>query len=248
VSAVRRAWARRFGRTVALLGPDGAGKSTVSRLLTGPGILPYPVKVIYMGVNPDAASLMLPTTRVARALRRATARHQKIRHPHQTRPATGGRRGSPPAGVRPTALGVAKDAARLGTWVLEEWYRQGVAWAYLARGYLVIYDRHFVADYHHTGRSPDTPTVARVHGWLLRRAFPRPALLVCLDAPAAVVYARKREDSVEWLEQRRADYLQLAASTPGAAVVDATASVPEVVAAVATVICTRLPVCGTAGR
>jgi len=238
----------RFGRTVALLGPDGAGKSTVSRLLEEPGTLPCPVKVIYMGVNPDVASLMLPTTRLARALRRAIARRQKTRHSHQAGPAAGERQGSLRTGMRPTALGVAKDAARLGTWVLEEWYRQSVAWLYLARGYLVVYDRHFVADYHHTGRSPDTPTMARVHGWLLRRAFPRPALLVCLDAPAAVVYARKREDSVEWLEQRRADYLQLAASTPGAAVVDATAPVPEVVAAVASVICTHLPMCGTGGR
>src|SRR5439155_10211002 len=56
------------GFTVALIGPDGAGKTTVSRRIEQS--LPVPVKYIYMGVNTDASNVMLPTTRAIHALKR----------------------------------------------------------------------------------------------------------------------------------------------------------------------------------
>ncbi|MGH3470565.1 MAG: hypothetical protein ACRDPG_00785, partial [Nocardioidaceae bacterium] len=62
--------AGRRGFTVALVGADGAGKSTVSRMLTRTA-LPRPVKRIYMGVNLEASTLMLPTTRLLLAAKRA---------------------------------------------------------------------------------------------------------------------------------------------------------------------------------
>src|SRR5206468_11488099 len=55
------------GFTVALIGPDGAGKTTVSRRIEQS--LPVPVKYIYMGVNTDASNVMLPTTRAIHALK-----------------------------------------------------------------------------------------------------------------------------------------------------------------------------------
>ena len=56
--------------TVALVGPDGAGKSTISARLRQ-AALPAPVKTIYMGVNLEASTLMLPTTRLLLAAKRA---------------------------------------------------------------------------------------------------------------------------------------------------------------------------------
>jgi hypothetical protein len=56
--------------TVALIGPDGAGKTTVARRLEQTG-LEVPVKYLYMGINADASNHLLPTTRLVRALKRA---------------------------------------------------------------------------------------------------------------------------------------------------------------------------------
>ena len=55
--------------TVALIGPDGAGKTTVARRLEG--ALGLPVRYLYMGVNPTSSNRLLPTTRLVRAIRRA---------------------------------------------------------------------------------------------------------------------------------------------------------------------------------
>src|SRR5437667_23836 len=51
--------------TVALIGPDGAGKTTIGRRLEKS--LPLPVRYLYMGVNAEASNALLPTTRVLRA-------------------------------------------------------------------------------------------------------------------------------------------------------------------------------------
>ena len=56
--------------TVALIGADGAGKTTVARRL--PDLLPVPVRYLYMGVSTDSSNVMLPTTRVTRRIKRAT--------------------------------------------------------------------------------------------------------------------------------------------------------------------------------
>ena len=45
--------------------------------------------------------------------------------------------------------------------------------------------------------------------------------MICLDAPAEVLYLRKPEASVEWLEQRRQQYLSLRDVVPALEVVDA---------------------------
>jgi thymidylate kinase len=50
------------GLTVALLGPDGAGKTTLGRALGKSFYLP--TRYIYMGTNTTSGSVMLPTTRL----------------------------------------------------------------------------------------------------------------------------------------------------------------------------------------
>ena len=55
--------------TVALIGPDGAGKTTIGRRLEQ--TLPLPVRYVYMGINYEASNHVLPTTRLIRAARRA---------------------------------------------------------------------------------------------------------------------------------------------------------------------------------
>jgi thymidylate kinase len=216
--------------SVAIIGPDGAGKSTITERLEK-DLLPAPVKRIYMGVNLDSSSLMLPTTRLALAVKSARGRRADMAAPSRHVPPTaGGRlRRSVMAGTR---------AVRLVLWLAEEWFRQLVAEYHLRRGYIVVFDRHFLADYYHSdvagphGRSLGS----RVHGRLLTSAYPRPDLVICLDAPGQLLFDRKHEASVDWLEKRRGEYLQLGDVFPDFVVVDVDRPLDVVTADVATVI------------
>lgn len=221
---------RRARLTVALVGADGAGKSTVSASLRT-AALPAPVKTIYMGVNLEASSLMLPTTRLLLAAKRARGgRPDLVASRLSTSPAGG--ESSRPADWRRSA----RDSARLTVWMGEEWLRQLVATVYSARGYIVIFDRHFFADYYHTdiaAQGVRRGLVARVHGWMLQHVYPKPGLVICLDAPADVLYARKPEASPEWLEQRRQQYLGMRDVVPSFVVIDATRPLDAVCSEVA---------------
>lgn len=202
---------------VALVGADGAGKSTVSQMLEREReLLPFPVKRIYMGVNLEASTLMLPTTRLLLAVKRARG----------GAPDLVADRGGP-AGVG----GRVKEFVRLSVWMLEEWLRQLVAGCYTRRGYVVVYDRHFFADYYRSdvaaGADGGSGRMS-LHGWMLAHLYPKPDLVICLDAPAAVLHARKAEASVSWLEGRRREYLTLADAVPAFEVVDATRPLKEV--------------------
>jgi hypothetical protein len=201
--------------SVALIGPDGAGKSAISQRLESEP-MPAPVKRIYMGVNLEASGLMLPTTRLALAVKQARGRRPDMVGPSvSAAPVTG----SP---ARRAATGGAR-VVRLLLWLAEEWFRQLVAQYHIRRGAIVVFDRHFFADYFHVDDAAGgaRSLTARLHGLLLRRAYPRPDLVICLDAPGEVLFARKQEASVEWLEQRRAQYRQLADHVPHFVVVDA---------------------------
>ena len=218
--------------TVALIGPDGAGKTTVGRRLEA--TRDVPIRYLYMGVNLDASGVMLPTTRLALALkRRRGGRADMVASSH------GGPRKPKPTGLVRRALAGARSGARIANWMAEEWFRQILAWYYQRRGYVVVFDRHFFADYYAydiAGDRRERPLASRLHGLLLDRIYPKPDLVICLDAPAEVLSARKGEGSLEWLEQRRQEYLQLRAVVPRFEVVDASRSPDEVARDVAELI------------
>ncbi len=212
----RTSWWRRPRLTVALVGADGAGKSTISARLTEAD-LPRPVKTIYMGVNLEASSLMLPTTRLLLAAKKARGSRPDLVASSLRDSASD----SPP---EPTSLkGSLKEGARLSVWMLEEWFRQLVATSYGLRGNIVVFDRHFFVDYYHADvedRPVRRGAFRRLHGWMLEHAYPKPDLVIMLDAPAEVLFARKPEATVEWLQQRRLQYLELAKVVPEFVVVD----------------------------
>lgn len=157
---------RRRGIDVAVLGPDGAGKSTVAAALTGS--VPMPTRTIYLGLY-----------------------------------------GSGLGGSK--RLGLARRMARLwGGWLRGLWHR--------LRGRIVVYDRHAL-----DVRIADRPRSAkgRIRRWILVHAIPNPALILVLDVPAEVLFARKGEHDVATLDRQRRAYLAVAASVHGAEVVDA---------------------------
>jgi thymidylate kinase len=89
----------------------------------------------------------------------------------------------------------------------------------------VIYDRHALDAV--AARSATTPK-ARLRRWILGHAIPRPELVIVLDAPAEVLYARKGEHTVALLDEQRRGYLELARDFRSAEVVDATRSADAV--------------------
>jgi thymidylate kinase len=210
------------GFTVALIGCDGAGKTTVARAIEERRRLP--VRYLYMGVSPDSSNHQLPTTRLAHALKRARAAP-----PGAAGPAAP----APPRGRVRRARKATRSALRLANRVAEEWYRQLLAQAHLRRGRIVLFDRHFTADYHAADVADNGRTLSRrAHGFLLERLYPRPALAIFLDAPPEVLFARKGEGTIASLQRRRAEYLQLGPTFERFAVVDAREPLEAVVAAV----------------
>lgn len=219
-------------RSVALIGPDGAGKSSIAREVARR--VGAPARYLYMGVNLEQSNLTLPTTRLALAIKRARGRG-----PRMTADWAGG---DSRDGGRPRLLREAYAGVRLLGWLGEEWFRAMVAQIYSWRGYLVVFDRHFLYDYYSTDaqRQAGQLMATRLHGMLLRRFYPRPDMVICLDAPAEVLHARKLEQSVETLERRRRDYLALAGVAPDFTVVDATRPIPVVINEITALIQGRL--------
>jgi thymidylate kinase len=210
--------------TVALIGPDGAGKTTIGRRLEH--TLPLPVKYIYMGVNTGSSNSMLPTTRLIAAIKRACGAK-----PDTTGPPDPDRVRTRPKGVaRRTAVGL-KEALGMANRMSEEWFRQGLAWYWAHRGYIVIFDRHFYVDYYAydiANNGKERPFFSRLHGFMLDRVYPKPDLVIYLDAPATVLFARKGEGTLKALEHRRQEYLQLRDVLRNFEIVDASRLAEEV--------------------
>jgi thymidylate kinase len=184
--------------SVALIGPDGAGKSTIANMLAES--FPVSVKVLYMGINLDSSNVMLPTSRLIRRVKKLGRRKSG---------AVDQRTGQPKARK---ASGGVRAVFRLGNRLAEEWYRQIMMWKYQRNGAIVICDRHFQFDFDYGVSGPDgvpdQRLTERLHRWCLAKLYPSPDLTILLDAPGEVLFARKAEATVDWLESRRQALLQ----------------------------------------
>ena len=219
--------------SVALIGPDGAGKTTVCQALARQ--LPVPSRYVYMGINLEASSLMLPWTWLYLQLKRARGKRPDLSGPQD--PA---RIATPPRGlVRRLAAG-SKAALRLANQLAEEWFRQCVVWGYQRRGYVVLFDRHYLLDYYASDVAPAAghrPLHRRIHGFILRRLYPRPDVTVYLDAPADVLLARKGEGTLEYLERKRAELSSLENILQRFVRIDALQPVDDIVRQIGDVVC-----------
>lgn len=205
--------------SVALIGPDGAGKTTLTRMLEESGVLPF--RYLYMGVEISASNVALPTSRLAAWLKR------QLRRPHGDAQEQGPRSSSASPG-RPRRRSRARAVARLANRLCEEWYRQLVSWYYQGRGYVVLYDRHFLFDFAPEIAPEPQSLEQRIHAWCLTHLYPRPDLVIFLDAPGRVLFARKAESTVAELERRRQGFLRQGARFPNFVRVDATRPLAEV--------------------
>lgn len=216
---------------VALIGPDGSGKSTISKRLLSE--CPFPTQRIYMGINRDESNFMLPTTRLMTWLRRILKKNSSQGGPRVTS------REAEPRSRNPVKRGLqeVKSGLVLVNRIAEEWYRQAAAWYFVKRGKIVIFDRHFYADYYHYDiDTTDRRWTSRIHGYMLQHLYPKPDLVIYLDAPAETLFARKGEGTVELLEQRRKAYLALRDKVAQFVVVDASRPIEAVYADVLDVV------------
>lgn len=201
-------------KIVALIGPDGTGKTTIAHAVAAH--FDDRARYLYMGVNLEASTLMLPTTRLILALKRRRGGRPDLRGVNE---GAGGAR----THRRPTLLGAVRSAARTANWIAEESFRHTIAEWHRWRRRIVILDRLFFADYHAidvAGVDPARPVASRVHGFVLSNVYRRPDLVILLDAPADVLHARKPETSLEYLERRREEYRAVASAVRRFEIVD----------------------------
>lgn len=199
--------------TITLVGLDGAGKTTIARLLMESS--PQPLKYLYMGTAIGSSNYALPTSRLMhyfkeRRSRKASSGEQKTLRPLEKRDTRGG----------------IAAAFRLLHRLSEEWYRQVVSWSFQLRGFVVLYDRHFIFECapNDVENPGDRRLGDRIHFWLLRHAYPRPELVFFLDAPPEVLFERKPEATLDYLAVRRKAYLDLGKQLPRFIRIDATQS------------------------
>lgn len=164
--------------SVALLAPDGAGKSTLAEGISSHFFLP--VEQVYMGLY---------------------------------------QQGSKERETRLPGLGLASK-------LCSQWRRYLRAHLHRTRGRLVIFDRYtydalLPAPYRLSRRQ-------RLRRWLLAYSCPAPDLILLLDAPAEVLFARKGEHHVEYLDRHRQAYVKMLRKFPQMTVVDATRKPDEV--------------------
>ena len=211
--------------TVAIIGADGAGKSTVARALEGS--MPLRTKYIYMGANIESANIALPTSRfivyVKRRSFRRVAKREGITDPNFL--------STHHSAHRSVKYGRVAATFRLFNRLAEGYFRELVASFYELRGFIVLYDRHLTSDVSHVTRRSRLSD--RTYHWILTHLYPRPDLVIFLDAPPEVLFARKGEGSLDYLGQKRDAYAAQGLTAAGDFVrVDAAQPLEDVVAEV----------------
>jgi thymidylate kinase len=106
-----------------------------------------------------------------------------------------------------------------------------ISWSYQIRGYLVIYDRHFIFDFipDKLDKSTNKKRLStKIHDWNLRNLYEVPSLIIFLEAPAEVLFARKGEATVEYMNAKNEAFLEFGKKLKNFVPVDATQTVDEV--------------------
>jgi thymidylate kinase len=180
----------RPGLTIALVGPDGAGKSTLAERIENS--LGLPVRCVYMGLWPRGSSRL------------------------------------------PKFVGVFEIPVR----PFRIWGRYLRAVGHRRLGRVVVFDRYPL-----DATLPPKGRLIRfklIYFWFLAHCAPAPDLLVILDAPGELLFARKGEEDPVSLERDRRYFRALADRVKNSVIVDASPPEADVFEQVDRVIWNRL--------
>ncbi len=193
--------------SIAFIGGDGAGKTTVANAVIKTAGLP--MKYLYMGLSTRSSRHALPISRLVLFLKRR-------RYKKAVEASNGQLPEDMPASqleyAEPRLGGWLWNAARFLNQLAEASYRQLVALSFQARGFIPVYDRHFYFDSAPVRKKyPDRSLqfFEQLFFRLIHRWYPRPTLTIFLDALPELLYQRKGEASLSYLEQQRQIYLEL---------------------------------------
>jgi thymidylate kinase len=203
--------------TIALVGGDGAGKTTIAKELEASSD-PVPFRYLYMGQSVLSSDSALPTSRLARA-----AKERTDDVPTTAAKTEGARKKTKKRRSRLRA------AASLINRIAEASWRRILVWRTTRRGLAVITDRHFSFEAAVYAGEPGTggPRFDRFEYRVMRR-LGRPDLVIFLDATPEVLFARKGETSVRRLTKRRANMLAEGERLPNFVRIDADRPYDEV--------------------
>ncbi len=224
---------------IALIGGDGSGKTTIAKRLEQSD--QFPVKYLYMGMSAQSSNMALPTSRLVLFIKRRSYRKSMKeigKTPEKRIP-------SHIYEYAPTKHGPLWEAARFLNRFAEAWYRQFLSFIYQIRGYIVVYDRHFLFDtapVDSSNRSRNKKRPNRLLYWLLRHTYPKPDLVIFLDAPAEVLYSRKGESTIEELDKRNRAVLEQGKQLKAFVRIDATQPLEKVYNDISNLIMTRYSV------
>jgi thymidylate kinase len=213
--------------TVALVGPDGAGKTTVAKMLMTS--FPLPIKYLYMGTAIQSSNHSLPTSRLIQRIKER--RHRKILE--ASGEVVPEKIATHELASRKPKRNVFEQTIGLLNTLAEEWYRQIIALIYDLSGYVVLCDRHFLFEHlphSESFRRQNESLSMRIHMWVLRYFYPQPDLVILLDAPPALLMSRKNEWSLDHLSRQREGILEQGERSRHFERVDATRALEAVVA------------------
>ena len=213
--------------TIALIGADGSGKTTIAdMLLESP---PVRMKYLYMGLNIESSNYALPTSRLIyylkllrykkknKDLKDVKLRNMSLHELDDNRSVD-----------KRNKIGA---IARLLNRLAEAWYRQLISWIFQLRGFVVLYDRHYIFD-SSTNQTNDELKKQRfttkIHRWMINNVYSKPSLVIFLYAPAEVLFERKGEADIEYLEGRTQSFMKAGKKIKNFIIVDATQDVNKV--------------------
>jgi len=176
--------------SVALIGPDGSGKTTIARRLEAS--FPGRFKYLYMGINAESSNVTLPTTRIAEWIKHLLDNGQAGKPRHQASQATARSRGR------------VWSTLRILNRFAEEIFRYALSWIYKKQRRIVVFDRFFKFDFAcDPVELSRMPMSERLHRIWLSKLYPYPDLIIFLDAPPEVLFARKPETTLQFLSERQ---------------------------------------------
>ncbi|MGB5894586.1 MAG: hypothetical protein WBG58_10435 [Ignavibacteriaceae bacterium] len=215
--------------TIALIGADGSGKTTIAKMLLASP--PAKMKYLYMGLNIESSNYALPTSRLIfylkllkykrknKNLKKVKLKNLSLHDIEEDRLVD--KRGK---------LGA---FARLASRMAEAWYRLFISWIFQLRGYVVLYDRHYLFDSstnHFGEEAKNQRLTSKIHWWLLNNMYSKPNLVFLLHAPPEVLYERKGEGDIEYLNMRTDNFMKVGNNLKHFIIVDATQPIDKVFA------------------